>query len=247
MKRLQNKVAIIAGATSGIGKAMAALFAEEGAQVIFTGRREAAGKAVEEEIRKLGYNAEFVQVDSTNPEQLQALVDHVLAKYGRIDVLCNNAGVSAGGEFTQMDLEKEFDWLMNVNVRTYFALSKLVIPHMQKAGAGSIINTASVGAVMAMPYQVTYAATKAAVVQMTRSLAKRYAAEGIRVNSLLPGLTHSEMVEEGSAFEKAVLPTVPMKRAASAREIAMGALFLASDESSYATGLSLLLDGGVSL
>lgn len=247
MGRLKDKVAIILGATSGIGEAMAKLFASEGANVILTGRREANGKKIEAEIRDSGGTADYVQVDATKREALERLVNFVMEKYGRIDVLCNNAGIAMSSDFTMMDMEKEYDRTMETNVRSYLLMMQLVIPHMLKAKKGAIVNTASVAAISAMPYQIAYAASKAAVEQVTRSLARRYAKDGIRLNCILPGLTHSEMVVEGGDFEKAVLPSVPMGRAAEAVEIAQGALFLASDEASYCTGVSLVIDGGTTL
>ena len=246
-KRLENKVAVIVGATAGIGKATAKLFAKEGAKVVFTGRREEVGKSIEASIKEDGGEATFVQCDSTNKEDITSLVNYVIDKYGQIDVLHNNAGILINAAFTDIDLEENFDRTMNLNVRSYLAVSQLVIPHMLKRGKGSIINTASVGSVIAMADHVTYATSKAAVAHMTRSMAKEYGKTGIRVNALCPGLTISEMVEVGSDFEKNVLPGVPMGRAAAPEEMANGALFLASDESSYVTGLQLLVDGGLSL
>ena len=247
MGRLKDKVAIIVGTTSGIGEAMAKLFASEGANVILTGRRENKGKKIEADIRNSGGKADFFQADATKKADLERLVNFVIDKYGRIDILCNNAGIAMSSDFTAMDMEQEYDQTMATNVRSYLLMMQLVIPHMQKAKKGAIVNTASVAAISAMPYQIAYAASKAAVEQVTRSLARRYASEGIRLNCILPGLTHSEMVVEGGDFEKAVLPSVPMGRAAEATEIAQGALFPASDDASYCTGVSLVIDGGTTL
>lgn len=246
-KRLENKVALIVGATSGIGKATAELFAKEGAKVVFTGRRETTGKAIEEEIKREGGEATFVKCDSTNQDDIRSLVDFVINKYGQIDILHNNAGILIEAPLTEIDLEENFDRTMNLNVRSYIAVSQLVVPYMVERGKGSIINTSSVGSVIGMPNHITYSLSKAAVAHMTRSMAMEVAKSGVRVNALCPGLTISEMVEEGSEFEQNVLPNVPMGRAADTMEMAYGALFLASDESSYVTGLQLLIDGGLSL
>lgn len=246
-KRLENKVAVIVGATSGIGKATAELFASEGAKVVFTGRREDVGKAIEEEIKSKGGQALFVKCDSTNHDDIKNLVDLVIEQYGQIDILHNNAGILIEAPLTEINLEKNFDRTMNLNVKSYLAVSQLVVPHMTERGKGSIIHTSSVGSVIGMPNYITYSVSKAAVAHMTRSMAMELAKSGIRVNALCPGLTISEMVEEGSEFENNVLPGVPMGRAADPVEMAYGALFLASDESSYVTGLQLLIDGGLSL
>ncbi|MCL2601967.1 MAG: SDR family oxidoreductase [Treponema sp.] len=247
MKRLENKVAIITGATSGIGKAMAVLFAAEGAKVVFAGRRVEQGKAVEKEIQSAGNTAFFCQADVGKKADLQALVDFTIGKFGRIDVLCNNAGILFTAEFTEMDLEKDFDRTMDINVKSYISLMQLVIPHMKKTGGGSIVNTASIGAVQALPMNVSYSVSKAAVKHLTESTAVRYARDKIRVNAICPGLTYSEMVEKGNAFDQHMMPLIPLGRGAEAVEIAQGALFLASDDSSYCVGVSLIMDGGLIL
>lgn len=245
--RLKDKVCLIIGATSGIGKAMTKLFAKEGGQVVFTGRREEKGKALEEEVKEAGYKARFFQADATSAEDNDKLISFMKEEYGRIDVLCNNSGILMNSAFEDIDLENEFDKMVNVNVRAQFDMIQRVIPIMRENGGGSIVNTASVGAIQALPYHVTYATTKAAVKHMTESLAVELAGDKIRVNNLCPGLTRSEMVTEGSDFENNVLPNVPLGRPASADEIANGALFLASDESSYVTGMSMVMDGGLTL
>lgn len=245
--RLKDKVCLIIGATSGIGKAMTKLFAKEGGQVVFTGRREEKGKDLEEEVKEAGYKARFFQADATSAEDNDKLISFMKEEYGRIDVLCNNSGILMNSAFEDIDLENEFDKMVNVNVRAQFDMIQRVIPIMRENGGGSIVNTASVGAIQALPYHVTYATTKAAVKHMTESLAVELAGDKIRVNNLCPGLTRSEMVTEGSDFENNVLPNVPLGRPASAEEIANGALFLASDESSYVTGMSMVMDGGLTL
>ncbi|WP_054749551.1 SDR family NAD(P)-dependent oxidoreductase [Ruminiclostridium josui] len=228
MDRLNGKVAVVIGATSGIGKATAALFAKEGAKVIFTGRREEVGKKVEKEIIAQGGQVEFFKCDATVEEECKALVDYVVEKYGRIDVLHNNAGILIDADFLGIDLVKNFDRTINTNLRSQISVMQLVLPVMLKQKSGSVINTASVGGIITMPNNIPYSVSKAAIIHMTRTLAKTYAKEGIRFNSVCPGLTYSEMVEPGNDFDKAVLPGVPMGRGAQPEEIANGVLFLAS-------------------
>jgi len=247
MGRLNGKVALVIGATYGIGKATAALFAKEGAKVIFTGRREEAGKKVEEELAAQGGQVEFFRCDATVENECKALVDHVVEKYGRIDILHNNAGILIDGDFLNIDLEKNFDRTINTNLRSQIMTIQLVLPVMLKQKSGSVVNTASVGGIITMPNNIPYSVSKAAIIHMTRTLAKTYAKDGIRFNALCSGLTYSEIVEPDSDFDKAVLPGVPMGRGAQPEEIANGVLFLASDESSYITGQALVLDGGLSL
>ena len=245
--RLEGKVAIVTGATSGIGEAVVKLFAAEGAKVVFAARRLEKGQALEEALRAEGGQVSFVQTDVTNNDDLKNLVAKTLEIYGCIDILINNAGTLRNYESENMDIEKDYDNVMNTNVKSYFILTKEVIPHMLEKGKGSIVNTASVGAEIAVPFHASYAASKGAVRQFTKSLAVEYATRGIRVNCVMPGLTTSEMVPVGGDFEAGVLPSVPVARAAMPEEIATGFLFLASDEASYVTGASLVIDGGLTI
>jgi len=245
-KRLQDKISIICGATSGIGEAMTKLFASEGSTVIFTGRRLELGKKIEEEILQSNGKVKFIQADSTIMQDLKAVVDYAIKEYGRIDVLCNNAGILYDATPThEIDIETNYQNTFDINIKSQFMMNSLVIPHMLEAGKGSIINTSSIGADSPMPYFATYSASKAAIKQMTRSMAKEYASRGIRINCIQPGLTTSEMVPVEGSFEQNVLPAVAIGRPADPKEIAYGALFLASDESSYCCGTCLLIDGGL--
>lgn len=244
--RLEGKVAIIAGATAGIGKAMAKLFAAEGAKVVFTGRREDKGKAIEAEIKEDGNNALFIKADSTKREDIDNVVNETIKQFGKIDILCNNGGILCDPTPTEkMSMTDNFDRTMNTNLRATVEFSQAVLPHMLKAGKGSIVNTASVGADQALPMYVSYATSKAAVKHLTRSMAKEYASRGIRINCIQPGLTTSEMVPVSGSFEQTVLPAVAIGRTAKPEEMAYGALYLASDEASYCCGTCLLIDGGL--
>jgi NAD(P)-dependent dehydrogenase (short-subunit alcohol dehydrogenase family) len=244
-KRLDGKIAIVTGATSGIGEAVVKLFAKEGAKVVFAARRTDKGEELEKKFRATGGDVTFIRTDVTKIDDIKNLVAKTIELYGQIDVLVNNAGILRKYDSTNMDEERDFDEVFNTNVKSYFLLSKEVIPHMLKKGKGSIINTASVGSEIAVPFHASYSASKGAIRQFTKSLAVEYAKGGIRVNAVLPGLTRSEMVPEGGDFEINVLSSVPMGRSATSEEIAMGFLFLASDEASYCTGTLLIMDGGL--
>ena len=242
--RVKDKVAIITGATSGIGRATAVLFVKEGAKVVFAGRREANGKALEKELKGLGGDAVFVRTDVTDGDDLDRLVQTAIDRFGRIDILVNNAGISTEFAFTDMDEERDFDNIFDVNVKSCFILCKKVLPHMLKQQSGAIVNTSSIGGEVGVPFHAAYSASKGAVKLFTRSLAAEYAGRGIRVNCVMPGLTNSDMVPVGSDFEQTAVKLVPLGRAASPEEIAPGILFLASDESSFCTGTHLIIDGG---
>jgi meso-butanediol dehydrogenase/(S,S)-butanediol dehydrogenase/diacetyl reductase len=254
MKKLTGKVAIITGATSGIGKATAILFAQEGAKVIITGRRLDCGEKVVSEIRALGGVCQFIQADHTDPKACSRVVERTLAEYGRIDILFNNAGIVTSGT---AETVTEEDWhnTLAINVTAVWRMSRLVLPVMREQGAGVIVNNGSdwavVGALDALPYAVS----KGAVAQMTKSMALDHAHENIRVNAVCPGDTFVERWLERGYFEESNPVTqeqalaesaadIPMKRFAQPEEIARAVLFLASDDSSFVTGHLLLVDGG---
>ena len=254
MKKLIGNVAIITGATSGIGKATAILFAQEGAKVVITGRRRDRGEAVVSEIHALGGVCQFIQADHTDPEACSHVVERSLAEYDRIDILFNNAGIVTSGT---AETVTEADWhtTLAINVTAVWRMSRLVIPYMRKQGKGVIVNNGSdwavVGALDALPYAVS----KGAVAQMTRSMALDHAHENIRVNAVCPGDTFVERWLEKGYFEESDPVTreqalsesaayIPLKRFADPIEIAKAVLFLACDDSSFVTGHLLLVDGG---
>ena len=242
--RLHDKVVIITGATAGIGKATAVLFAREGAKVVLAGRRDSLGLDLVAQIERDGGQATFVRTDVTVKDDIKKLVQTAINTYGRIDVLVNNAGMLRTYKFEEMDEVLHYDDIFNTNVKSCFMLTHEVIPYMLKQGKGAIVNVASIAAEVGTPFHASYAASKGAIRQFTKSLAGEYAKSGIRVNAVLPGLTTSEMVPVGSDFEKDALAIVPMGRAAVPAEIAPGLLFFASDESSFCTGATLAIDGG---
>ncbi len=194
MARFTNKVVLVTGGTSGIGKTTAIAFAKEGAKVVLSGRREKEGLAVVEEIKKAGGTAHFVQADVSKETDVKRLVDETVAKFGRLDVAFNNAGLDWPGgitEVTEADYRKVFD----INVRGVLASMKHEIPAMLKTGGGAIINTSSILGHVATPGVGLYNASKFAVEGLTKTAALEYAAKGIRVNTLAPGATQTDMID----------------------------------------------------
>lgn len=254
MGKLTGKVAIITGATSGIGKATALLFAEEGAQVAITGRRVELGQQLEREIRERGARSIFIRADHSQADDCTRVLERTLAEFGRVDILFNNAGIVTGGtaETTSEDVWNE---TLAINVTAVWRMSKLVIPIMKKQGKGVIVNNGSDWSVVAGRDAFPYIMSKGAVAMMTRAMALDYAREGIRVNAVCPGDTLVDRWMEKGYFESSDPVTVdeamkessayiPMGRFGKPEEIAKAVLFLASDDSSFVTGHLLLVDGG---
>lgn len=243
MNTLTGKVAIVTGGASGIGRATALLFAEEGAQVVVADIDGAGAEAVAKEIGGLA-----VQADVSSPEDCRRIVQTAVDGFGGLHVLFNNAGIIRRATALDLDVE-EWDRVMAVNVRSVFLMCKYAIPAM--TGGGSIVNTGSGWGLKGGGNAISYCASKAAVVNMTRALAIDHAKAGIRVNSVNPGDTDTPMLreeakqlnEDWAAFEKDAADR-PMGRSGSPEEIAQAVLFLASDAASYITGSALVVDGG---
>ncbi|HEY3311239.1 MAG TPA: glucose 1-dehydrogenase [Anaerolineales bacterium] len=254
MGKLLGKVAIITGATSGIGKATALLFVEEGAKVVFSGRRRALGESLEAHIAQQGGETLYVETDHTIAEQCAHLVETTVRTFGQVDILFNNAGIVTEGT-AETTSEENWAQTLAVNVTAVWRMCKFVIPEMRKTGGGVIVNNASDWAVVGGKGALAYATSKGAVAQMTKSMALDHAAENIRVNAVCPGDTLVERWLEKGYFEgsepvskEAAMQVsasyLPMKRFGYPKEIARAVLFLASDESSFVTGHLLLVDGG---
>jgi len=242
--RLKDKVCIVTGATSGIGRASAELFAEEGGKVVFAGRREDQGKAIEAELIAKGYEAKFVKCDITDAGDREDLVKKTIDAYGRIDVLFNNAGVNFYQRFEELDMEKA-DLILDTNYKSLVALTRIVVPIMIGQGGGAtIVNTASIGAIIGSATCVPYCGSKGAVKLFTQALAAELAEYDIRVNTLMPGLTLTDMTLSDPDFIAMASAGLPLGRGADPREMAYGALFLACSESSFMTAQSLIIDGG---
>ena len=245
--RLRNKVALITGAASGMGESAAHLFAAEGAKVVVTDILEKEGAEVVSAIKQSGGDACFIALDVTAESQWRTAVETTLSRYGKLDILINNAGLS-GAVPDRMDVAY-FDKLMAVNARGNFLGMKYVIPLMQKSGGGSIVNMSSMSGIVGQEYvHMGYNGAKAAIRLMTKSAAVQYGKDGIRVNSVHPGLMPPMRTSKSSAdpqLRAKVTETIPLRRAGRVEEAAYALLFLASDEASYITGAELVVDGGV--
>lgn len=248
--RLQSKVALITGAGSGIGRETALLFAREGAAVVCADIDLAAGERVAGEIAAAGGRAHAVRADVASVEDARAMVAAAEAKFGALHVLMNNAGISHIDDNGAVDTEESvWDLTMRVNLKGVFLGCKHGIPALRRAGGGSIINVASFVAVLgAATPQLAYTASKGGVLAMSRELATIHARERIRVNALCPGPLRTELLMKYLNTEEKRqrrLVHIPMGRFGEAAEIARAALFLASDESSFTTGATFLVDGGI--
>ena len=252
--KLSGKTAIITGATSGIGKATALLFAEEGADLIITGRRAELGQRVEAEIRQKGVRCVFVEADHTQADDCSRVVERTLAEFGRVDILFNNAGIVTEGtaETTSDEIWNE---TLAINVTAVWRMCKLVIPIMKRQGGGVIVNNGSDWSVVAGKNAFPYIASKGAIGMMTKAMALDFARDNIRVNAVCPGDTFVDRwiqrdfseYSDAESLEKAIKQKsayLPMGRFGKPEEIAKAVLFLASDDSSFVTGHLLLVDGG---
>ncbi|WP_019414003.1 3-oxoacyl-ACP reductase FabG [Paenisporosarcina sp. TG20] len=243
--RLKNNVAIITGGANGIGYAAVERFAEEGAQVIIADYDEVKGIAAASHLNEQGYDVTFIQVNVADRESVQTLIDHSIERYGGIDILVNNAGITRDAIFSKMD-PADFQQVLDVNLNGVFYCTQSVLPHLIEKGKGKIINTSSVSGVYGNFGQTNYAASKAAVIGMTKSLAKEIGRKGINVNAVAPGFTRTAMVDKmpDNIIEKMTL-TIALQRLATPKDIANAYLFLASSESDYVHGHVLHVDGGI--
>ncbi|MBE4909270.1 3-oxoacyl-ACP reductase FabG [Bacillus luteolus] len=242
--RLQDKVAIITGAANGLGYEAAVTFTREGAKVALVDFDQ-SGEQRAQELKDQGADVEFFQVDVANRESVDNMVSQVLDRFGKIDILINNAGITRDGMLTKLSQE-DFQKVLDVNLTGVFNCTQAVVPHMISQSYGKIVSTSSVSGVYGNVGQTNYAATKAAVVGMTKTWAKELGRKGINVNAVAPGFIETNMV--AAVPEKVIeqmKSIIPLQRLGKPSDIANAYLYLASDEATYVNGTTLHVDGGI--
>lgn len=250
--KLENRVAIVTGGARGIGEAIVRDYLNEGASVVIADVLEKEGVKLAEDLQSEGFDVYFFKTDVSSPENVQALVDFTIEKFGKIDILTNNAAVNIPGSILEISFE-QWDKTMEVNVKSQFLLSRAVVPYMQKAGKGAIVNMASANSFVAEKRLSAYVASKGAILQLTRQMAEDFAKDNIRINCICPGWVDTTMNDAhadlmGLGREKVIgsLESIqPIGRPIKPIEIAKVATFLASDDSSCMTGSPVLADGGI--
>ena len=244
--RLNGKVAIITGAASGIGKATAILFAEHGAKIVVADINKDGGKKTVADIQDVGNDAIFVKTDVTVKSDTEQMVEQAIASYGKLDILLNSAGIAMRLPVAELS-EEDWHRCLDVNLTGVFLCSKAAIPAMQNNGCGSIINMSSIYGIVGADVRAAYVASKGAVTNLTRGMALDYASDNIRVNCICPGFVETPLVagvvKTPEEYQK-LADKHPLRRLAKPEEIAYGALYLASEESSFVTGIALPIDGG---
>ena len=243
--RLQNKTAIITGAGNGIGKEAAFTFGKEGANVVVADYNLEAAEKVVAEMNEFGGNAIAVHVNVADQESVQKMVEETIRKFGHIDILINNAGITSDAMLYKMSPEA-WQNVVDVNLTGVFYCTQAVIPKMMEQGKGKIISTSSVSGVYGNVGQTNYAATKAGVIGMTKSWAKEYGGRGINVNAVVPGFIETDMVAKvpENVLDK-MRSIIPLKRLGNPTDIAKAYLYLASDDADYVNGTALHVDGGI--
>jgi len=248
MNRLENKSAIITGAGSGIGRGIALAFSKEGANVVVADINEQGGKETVELIKqeKKSSQAVFVKTDVSRAEDINNMVQACLDSFGKIDILVNNAGILMSGPLHEMN-EQDWDKILSVNLKSVFLASKRVIPGMLKQGKGKIINTTSIAGLIGFNEMGAYCATKGGIIALSKSMAIDYAPSGININCIAPGVIRTQMTKamlEDPAIKEAFASNTPYPRFGEPKDIAMAAVYLASDESDFMVGHVLTVDGG---
>ncbi len=247
MARLDGKVALISGGARGQGAEEARMFAREGARVVLGDILDDEGSRVEAEIKELGGEATYLHLDVTQEKDWEKAVELAESRYGKLDVLVNNAGITIGSRSIEETPIADWDRIMDVNVKGVFLGTKHAIPAMRRAGGGSIINISSTAGIVGIGRSAAYSATKGAVRIFTKATAVQHARDKIRCNSVHPGPVNTPFLQElldNPALLQRRLSRVPLGRLGTPEDIAYGVLYLASDESSFVTGAELVIDGG---
>lgn len=251
--RAKDKVGIVTGAGAGIGKAAALLLAKEGALVCVADSFAEAGESTAREIKAAGGEAITMTVDVASSRDCQMMVEATVQRWGQLNFLCNIAGIVLGGVLDQTQ-EEDWDKSINVNLKSIYLASRHSLPYLKKSGGGSIVNMASVAGLMGVKNRAAYSASKGGVIALTKSMAIDYVEDQIRVNSICPGTVDSpslrkrlESLPDPAGARRDFISRQPMKRFGQPEEIANAVLFLCSDESSFITGIELIVDGGMSL
>jgi NAD(P)-dependent dehydrogenase (short-subunit alcohol dehydrogenase family) len=251
LRRLEDKVALVTGGSSGIGRTTALTFAREGAKVVIADVDAAGGKEVVGKIKEAGGEAIFVKADITSAAEVAALINKAVEKYGRLDCACNNAGIVGMTATTAECTEENWDHTIDVNLKGVWLCLKYEIPHMVKLGGGAIVNTASILGLVATEKRPAYVASKHGIIGLTKAAALEYAKAKIRVNAVCPGptrtgsITETRLVTENSQFEKEKIAEIPIGRFGNTIEIAEAVVWLCSDAASFVTGLAMTVDGGL--
>jgi len=243
---LKNKVAIITGSRRGIGKAIALALAKAGANVVVSDINLDDCNKVVEEIKAINGNALAVKADVSNPEDVSQMINLTTEKFGKVNILINNAGIYMQKSFTDVT-EQDFDRILNINLKGVFLCSKAAVPEMIKQGKGKIINIASIAGQVGFADSSAYCASKGAIINITRELALELAQYKINVNAIGPGVIETDMTKnllKNKATKEALLANIPLNRIGKPEDIANAVLFLASDNSDYITGITLFVDGG---
>jgi len=242
---LKGKVAIVTGGASGIGRATAILLAREGAKVVVADYNPTGGRETLRMIEEKGGEAIFIETDVSKPDDAERMVEETTRIYGRLDILFNNAGVAETAKVSEASLD-HWERVLAINLRGVFLGCKYAIPKMIENGGGSIINTASIAAEVGFNQSAAYVASKHGVVGLTKTIALDYAADGIRANTVCPGVIRTPMVMEGldEAAREYVVSLHPLRRMGEPEEVAEAVLFLASERASFITGTCLFVDGG---
>ena len=248
MALLEGKTALITGAARGIGKEIALRFAQEGANIAFTDLRiDENGEATKKEIESFGVKCEAYASNAADFQETESVVEKVVADFGKIDILVNNAGITKDGLLMRMS-EEQWDMVINVNLKSAFNFCRIVAPLMMRQRSGSIINMSSVVGVHGNAGQANYAASKAGMIALAKSIAQEFGSRGIRANAIAPGFIETAMTEALSEEVRAEwAKRIPLRRGGKTDDIANVALFLASDMSAYVSGQVIQVDGGMNM